>query len=86
MDTNFERLKMLALRTLAGDELKNDINNATSFLRGIRCRFVYVVVCTAEINIVKNSWTVELALEHFMTRIVRPSHFDAYIVKCFALV
>ena len=32
MDTNFGRFKMLALRTMAGDELKDDVNNATSFL------------------------------------------------------
>ena len=32
MDTHFEKLKMLALRTLAGDELEDDVNNAMSFL------------------------------------------------------
>ena len=30
MDTNFGRFKMLALRTLAGEEVKDDVNNATS--------------------------------------------------------
>ena len=30
MDANFGRLKMLALRTMAGDELRDDVNNATS--------------------------------------------------------
>ena len=30
MNTNFRRFKMLALRTMAGDELKDDVNNATS--------------------------------------------------------
>ena len=30
MDTNFGRFKMLALRTMAGDEVKDDVNNATS--------------------------------------------------------
>ena len=30
MDTNFGRFKMLALRTMAGDELIDDVNNATS--------------------------------------------------------
>ena len=30
MNTNFGRFKMLALRTMAGDELKDDVNNATS--------------------------------------------------------
>ena len=29
METNFGRFKMLALRTLAGDELKDDVNNPT---------------------------------------------------------
>ena len=29
MDTNCGKFKMLALRTLAGDELKDDVNNAT---------------------------------------------------------
>ena len=33
MDTNFGRFKMLALRTMAGDELKDDVNNAKSFLK-----------------------------------------------------
>ena len=31
MNTNFERFKMLALRTMTADELKDDVNNATSF-------------------------------------------------------
>ena len=30
MNTNFRRYKMLALRTMAGDKLKDDVNNATS--------------------------------------------------------
>ena len=30
MDTNFGRFNMLALQTMAGDELKDDVNNATS--------------------------------------------------------
>ena len=33
MDTNFGRFKMLALRTLAGDELKDDVNNAKSYFK-----------------------------------------------------
>ena len=33
MDTPFGRFKMLALRTMASDELKDDDNNATSFLK-----------------------------------------------------
>ena len=30
MNTNFRRFKMLELRTMAGDELKDDVNNAMS--------------------------------------------------------
>ena len=30
--------------------------------------------------------TVETALNYFVSFLVRPSHFDAYIVKLFALV
>ena len=30
MNTNFRRFKMLALRTMSGDELIDDVNNATS--------------------------------------------------------
>ena len=30
MNTNFRRFKMLALRTMVGDELKDEVNNATS--------------------------------------------------------
>ena len=34
MNTNFKGFKMLALRTMAGDELNDDVNNATlSFKR-----------------------------------------------------
>ena len=34
MNTNFGRFKMLELRTMAGDEVKDDVNNATlSFKR-----------------------------------------------------
>ena len=33
MDTHFGRFKMLALRRMAWDELKFDVNNATSFLK-----------------------------------------------------
>ena len=37
MNTNFGIFKMLALRTMAGDGLKDDVNNATSkLLRGVR--------------------------------------------------
>ena len=41
IDTNFGRFKMLALRTMAGDEYK-DVNNATSLFK----EFDYVLhVC-----------------------------------------
>ena len=30
MNTHFRRFKMLALRTMAGDMLKDDVNDATS--------------------------------------------------------
>ena len=33
MDTNFGRFRMLALRTMADEELKDDVNNATSFFK-----------------------------------------------------
>ena len=32
MNTNLRRFKMLAMRTMAGDAFKDDINDATSFL------------------------------------------------------
>ena len=32
MNTNFRRFKTLALRIMAGDALKVDVNDATSFL------------------------------------------------------
>ena len=39
-----------------------------------------------DIKFVYNTRTVETALKHVMPSLVRPSHFDAYKVKCFALV
>ena len=32
MNTNFRRFKMILLRTMASDALKDDVNDATSFL------------------------------------------------------
>ena len=32
MSTNFRRFKMIVLRTMAGDALKDDVNDATPFL------------------------------------------------------
>ena len=40
MDTNDGRFKMLALRIMAGDELKYDVDNATSI-----CRRSSMTVC-----------------------------------------
>ena len=73
---------MLALRTMAGDELKNDANkcNIISF-RGIRCVDLY-----DRNKHLYRTWTVETARKYFVPSFVRPSHFDAYIVRCFALV
>ena len=34
----------------------------------------------------KKTRTVETALKHFVPSFIRPSHSDAYEVKCFALV
>ena len=49
MNTNFGIFKMLALRTMAGNELKDDVNNAaSSFKRSFACVFV----CTTEISFV----------------------------------
>ena len=36
MDTNFGRFKILALRTMAGDEVKDDVNNATLSFKVVR--------------------------------------------------
>ena len=33
MDTDFGRFKMLALHTMAGDELKDDVSSTTPFLK-----------------------------------------------------
>ena len=53
MNTNFGRFKMIALRTMAGNELKDDVNNATSsFKRRSMTFFACVFVCTTEINFV----------------------------------
>ena len=39
MDTNFKRFKTLASRTMAGDALKVDVNNATSNFKRICITF-----------------------------------------------
>ena len=33
MNTNYGRFKMITLRIMAGDELKDDVNNTTSTLK-----------------------------------------------------
>ena len=43
MDTNFGRFKMLALWTMAGDEVKDDVNNATSSFKGSLMTFCMCV-------------------------------------------
>ena len=55
MDTNFGRFKMLALRTMAGDEVKDDVNNATSSFKRSSMTF-YMSVCLYDHN--------QLCIEH----------------------
>ena len=43
MNTNFGRFKMLALRTMAGDELKDDVNNAKSSFKRSSMTFCMVI-------------------------------------------
>ena len=52
MNTIFGRFKMLALRTVADDQLKDDVNNATSSFKRSSMTFAFVFVCTTEINFV----------------------------------
>ena len=55
MDTNFGRFKMLALRTMAGDEVKDDVNNAMSSFKGSSMTFC-MCVCLYDHN--------QLCIEH----------------------
>ena len=55
MNTNFRRFKMLALRTMAGDELKDDVNNATSSFKRSSMTFC-MCVCLYKRN--------QLCIEH----------------------
>ena len=55
MNTNFRRFKMLALRTMAGDELKDGVNNATSFFKRSSMTFC-MCVCLYDRN--------QLCIEH----------------------
>ena len=52
MNIKFRRFKMLALRTIAGDELKDDVNNVTSSLKRSSMTFCMCVCFTNEINFV----------------------------------
>ena len=49
METNFRRFKMLALRTMAGDEVKDDVNIATSSFKGSSMSFC-MCVCLYDHN------------------------------------
>ena len=55
MNTNFGRFEMLALQTMAGDELKNDVNNATSSFKRSSMAF-RMCVCLYDRN--------QLCIEH----------------------
>ena len=55
MNTNFGRFKLLALRTMAGDELKDDVNNATSSFKRSSMTFC-MCVCLYDRN--------QLCIEH----------------------
>ena len=61
---------------MAGDALKDDVNDATSTFRGFddvlhECGFVQ---CMTEISIVQNTRTDETAIKQFMLSFVRPRH------------
>ena len=49
MNTNFRRFEMLALRTIAGDELKDDVNNAMSSFKRSSMTFC-MCVCLYDRN------------------------------------
>ena len=55
MNTHFGRFKLLALRTMAGDKLKDDVNNATSSFKRISMTFC-MCVCLYDRN--------QLCIEH----------------------
>ena len=55
MNTNVERFKMLALQTMAGDELKDDVNNATSSYKRSSMTFC-MCICLYDRN--------QLCIEH----------------------
>ena len=55
MNTNFGSFKVLALRTMAGDELKDDVNNATSSFKRSSMTF-FMCFCLYDRN--------QLCIEH----------------------
>ena len=59
MDTNFGRFKILALRTMAGDEVKDDVNNVTSSFKKSSMAF-YMCVYLYDHN--------QLCIEHLDCR------------------
>ena len=52
MNTNFRTFKTLALRTMAGDALKVDVNDASSRFERFCMTFCMFVNCTTEMSIV----------------------------------
>ena len=63
MNTHFRRFKMLALRTMAGDALKDDVNDTTSIFKGLMT-FCMRVQCMMKISIVQNTRTEETAINN----------------------
>ena len=73
MDTNFERFKMLALRT--------SLKMTSIFKR----EFDDVLLVCWFVRL-KSNRTLETAPKHVVPSFVRPSHFEAYIVTGFAVL
>ena len=48
MNANFRRFEMLALGTMTGDALKDDISDATSLFSGVGWRFAFVGLCDGD--------------------------------------
>ena len=86
MDINFGRFKMLAFQTMADDERRDDVNNETSSFKRSSMTFC---MCLGLYD--RNQHCIEHSnckncTKHVVPSFVRPNHFDAYVVKCFALV
>ena len=62
---------MLALRTMAGDVLKDDVNDATSYFRGFYMTFNMIV---GLYDGTQHHVTAELAIKHFTSSFVEPRH------------